>query len=124
MSTIKSEPSLPRHKPIYVHINYIWQWPWLAPPAPQESLHCRSLPHRCRGEVGVRFGQLALGSKLHHSLATDVQHLCELACSHDVQLSVEYLSVYCLLANERCERHLDRSEERRVGKECRSRWSP
>ena len=28
------------------------------------------------------------------------------------------------LIEEYCENHLIRSEERRVGKECRSRWSP
>ena len=28
------------------------------------------------------------------------------------------------VSNEECERCVRRSEERRVGKECRSRWSP
>ena len=31
---------------------------------------------------------------------------------------------YALKANGLPERTIDRSEERRVGKECRSRWSP
>ena len=31
---------------------------------------------------------------------------------------------YCVLMADACGLDLDRSEERRVGKECRSRWSP
>ena len=47
-------------------------------------------------------------------------------CPGGIRIRVELARSVCLRRNEMSElfRSDDRSEERRVGKECRSRWSP
>ena len=98
-----------------------WGWPpWFGP-----------LERMCEvpGAPGMQEETKDLGSPGLHSWGTQWSMVYP---EHRLGLEVEGLGCHCLPGDcgghgwrrRRCDSCLFRSEERRVGKECRSRWSP
>ena len=61
---------------------------------------------------------------LHYGKANDCQISIEIYYSAEQLLNRLEEESYDMLFLDICLEHENRSEERRVGKECRSRWSP
>ena len=62
---------------------------------------------------------LRLNAKLYEALAAWAED-----DFRSVNGQIEYLLTECVRQRKKNGRYVSRSEERRVGKECRSRWSP
>src|SRR3712207_2510884 len=84
---------------------------WDGAPPPQAAVTLRSYVSNLRQALGGRSGVGAVLSTRGQGYALDVP-----------AEAVDAVQLRTL--SEEGRRHLRRSEERRVGKECRSRWSP
>src|SRR5258707_6029769 len=75
-------------------------------------------------DIGVT-GVQTCALPIFFSLAGTVTMRPNLICSMDrVRAHIKFGRIVTVPASEKTRGHDTRSEERRVGKECRSRWSP
>src|SRR5258708_32808377 len=96
-----------------------------AVPAPGKELQCYAMPYSliiinvgiesrvpvCIGILGIIQGRLADGQPVRHSEGI-----------HEILAGT--IGIPASILPQRIDPAVGRSEERRVGKECRSRWSP
>src|SRR2546428_13661231 len=79
----------------------------------------RALPHRTLGRTGASVSILAFGCGSRFLMYEDEEKALA-ALNRALDLGITYLDTAYAYGEGKSER----SEERRVGKECRSRWSP
>ena len=65
----------------------------------------------------ISYGRQQDGTYTFHLSAAETEKCKSLSAPHEQDDNALFYQIMCVL-------HGDRSEERRVGKECRSRWSP